>query len=113
MCCLCSRARSLGFSRCTGWPLKKNSPVQALSCMPMMCSSVDLPAPDGPMIDTNSPSLMSILMHRMAVEEELARPGAVVHADDVQQRRLARARWPHDRHELAILDVDIDAPDGR
>ena len=25
--------------------------------MPRMCSSVDLPAPDGPMIDTNSPSL--------------------------------------------------------
>ena len=27
--------------------------------MPRMCSSVDLPAPDGPMIETNSPSLMS------------------------------------------------------
>src|SRR5579862_7394378 len=32
--------------------------------MPMMCSSVDLPAPDGPMIDTNSPSLMSSAMRR-------------------------------------------------
>ena len=30
----------------------------------MMCSSVDLPAPDGPMIETNSPSLMSTLMRR-------------------------------------------------
>ena len=32
--------------------------------MPMMWSSVDLPAPDGPMIDTNSPSLMSSVMRR-------------------------------------------------
>src|SRR5262249_59788097 len=30
----------------------------------MMCSKVDLPAPDGPMIDTNSPSLMSSMMRR-------------------------------------------------
>src|SRR5688572_30859583 len=29
-----------------------------------MWSSVDLPAPDGPMIDTNSPGLMSIAMRR-------------------------------------------------
>ena len=29
-----------------------------------MCSSVDLPAPDGPMIDTNSPSRMSSEMRR-------------------------------------------------
>src|SRR5579871_1588304 len=32
--------------------------------MPMMWSSVDLPAPDGPMMDTNSPSLMSIATRR-------------------------------------------------
>src|ERR1700681_1595887 len=32
--------------------------------MPMMCSSVDLPAPDGPMTETNSPSLMSISIRR-------------------------------------------------
>src|SRR5260221_2462464 len=32
--------------------------------MPMMCSSVDLPAPDGPMMDTNSPSLMSSAIRR-------------------------------------------------
>jgi hypothetical protein len=29
-----------------------------------MWSSVDLPAPDGPMIDTNSPSLMSSVTRR-------------------------------------------------
>src|SRR5579859_5015916 len=29
-----------------------------------MCSSVDLPAPDGPMMDTKSPSLISRLMRR-------------------------------------------------
>ena len=39
-------------------------PVHALSCIPMMCRSVDLPAPDGPMIETNSPSLMSALIRR-------------------------------------------------
>src|SRR5687768_11898663 len=32
--------------------------------MPMMWSRVDLPAPEGPMIDTNSPSRMSRLMRR-------------------------------------------------
>src|SRR5579862_1559427 len=40
------------------------SPVQALSCMPITCNSVDLPAPEGPMIETNSPSLISTLMRR-------------------------------------------------
>src|SRR5690348_15354375 len=29
-----------------------------------MCSRVDFPAPDGPMIDTNSPRLMSSVMRR-------------------------------------------------
>ena len=40
------------------------SPVQALSCMPRMWSRVDLPAPDGPMIDTNSPSFTSRSIRR-------------------------------------------------
>ncbi len=31
---------------------------------PSTCSRVDLPAPDGPMIETNSPSLISTLMRR-------------------------------------------------
>src|ERR1700678_2206198 len=32
--------------------------------MPSKCSSVDLPAPDGPMMETNSPSFTSALMRR-------------------------------------------------
>src|SRR5215475_13913880 len=32
--------------------------------MRRMCKSVDLPAPDGPMIETNSPGLMSSVMRR-------------------------------------------------
>src|SRR5271156_3311894 len=32
--------------------------------MPSKCSSVDLPAPEGPMMETNSPSLISTLMRR-------------------------------------------------
>src|SRR5205085_716098 len=32
--------------------------------MPRICSSVDLPAPDGPMMETNSPGLMSNVMRR-------------------------------------------------
>src|SRR5260370_32209048 len=32
--------------------------------MPSKCKSVDLPAPEGPMMETNSPSLISALMRR-------------------------------------------------
>src|SRR5579864_6178704 len=46
------------------WSNRWYSPVQALSCIPSKCSSVDLPAPDGPMMETNSPSLISALMRR-------------------------------------------------
>ncbi len=35
---------------------KMYSPLQAESSMPMMLSSVDFPAPDGPMNVTNSPA---------------------------------------------------------
>src|SRR4029079_13428295 len=47
-----------------GWPINEYSPDHALSCMPRMCSNVDLPAPDGPMIEMNSPGLMSRVMRR-------------------------------------------------
>src|SRR5580704_17392108 len=47
-----------------GWSRKVYSPVQLESCMPIKCSSVDLPAPEGPMMETNSPSLISALMRR-------------------------------------------------
>src|SRR6266853_3668217 len=32
--------------------------------MPSKCNSVDLPAPEGPMMETNSPSLISALIRR-------------------------------------------------
>ena len=46
---------------------------------------------------------------RLSHEQVLAAPGAVVHAEDVEQRRLAGAGRPHDRDELACLDVERDA----
>ena len=46
---------------------------------------------------------------RVSHQVVLAAPGAVVHAEDVQQRGLAGAGRPHDRDELAGLDVERDA----
>ena len=43
-----------------------------------------------------------------ALEEVLAARGAVERADDVHHRRLARARGAHDRHELALIDREVD-----
>ena len=48
-------------------------------------------------------------VNRMPHQVVLAAPGAVVHAEDVEQRRLAGARRSHDRDELAWLDVERDA----
>src|SRR6266513_1712113 len=59
MCCLLSATRSLGFILCTTWSRKRYSPVQSPSSMPSTASSVDFPAPDGPMIETNSPAAIS------------------------------------------------------
>ena len=47
-------------------------------------------------------------VNRLAVQVVLARPRRVVHAEDVQQRGLAGARRPHDRHELAGREVERD-----
>ena len=49
-------------------------------------------------------------VHRLAVQLVFAAPIGVVHAEDVQQRRLPRTRRSHDRDELARLDVEVDAP---
>src|SRR5688572_27251651 len=57
-------ARCFGASAWIGCPMNTYSPAQAASCMPRMWSSVDLPAPEGPMIDTNSPGLMSTVIRR-------------------------------------------------
>ncbi len=64
MYCLLRATRSLCDRRCTACPWNQNSPVQALSSIPMMLSSVDFPAPEGPMIDTNSPGRTSYVMRR-------------------------------------------------
>ena len=44
-----------------------------------------------------------------AVDGHLARGRAVERAHDLQQRRLARARRPEDRDELAGRDLEVDA----
>src|SRR2546428_1304180 len=49
-------------------------------------------------------------MDRRIVEIVFAVPRVIVHADNMQQSRFARARRTHNRHELARLNVDIDAP---
>src|ERR1043166_5186230 len=44
------------------------------------------------------------------VEVVFAVPGLIMHANDVQQRRLPCPGRAHDGNELAGLDVEIDAP---
>ena len=53
-----------------------------------------------------------LLLHRVdrVIQKMiLAGPTAVVHADQVQQRGLARAGGTHDRDEIAFLNVHVDA----
>ena len=54
------RARSAASSRsdsaATSCPATRTVPADARSSVPMMCSSVDLPEPDGPTIATSSPA---------------------------------------------------------
>src|SRR2546427_10703176 len=45
----------------------------------------------------------------LAVEPVFAGGGRVEAADQVHQGRLPRARRPHDRHELVLADLDVDA----
>src|SRR5665213_3534891 len=47
---------------------------------------------------------------RLIGEKIFSRPAAVQHADHVQQRRFPRARRSHDRDEIALVDLDVDAP---
>ena len=47
-----------------------------------------------------------------AVEQVATRGRVVEAADDVHQRRLARAGRAHDRHVVAALDGQVDAGDG-
>ena len=52
--------------------------------------------------------LVAHRVNRVAEEEELARPRAVEHAENREERRLAGARRAHDRDELARLNLPRD-----
>ncbi len=56
---LCSSLRCFTESLCTGSPRKSNSPLHWPSSIPRMASRVDFPAPEGPMMVTNSPGATS------------------------------------------------------
>src|SRR5205807_2379537 len=47
-------------------------------------------------------------VHGLIEEVIFARPTRAVHPEDVEERRLARARGPHDRYELARFDIESD-----
>ena len=53
--------------RTTSTPSSSTSPTVGRSSVPITCSSVDLPEPDGPTIATSSPSLMSRSTSRSTV----------------------------------------------
>src|SRR5215470_11520346 len=61
---LFSSILSLGFKRSTWWSSSRYSPLHAWSSIPRIERSVDLPAPDGPMIVTNSPASIFRLIRR-------------------------------------------------
>ncbi|MNQ71881.1 hypothetical protein D3C85_865680 [compost metagenome] len=46
-------------------------------------------------------------------EQDVAAFGGFQPGNHAQQRRLAAAARPHERHELAVADVDVDAADHR
>ena len=48
----------------------------------------------------------------LAGEDVFAAVGDVETAEDVHERRLARPRGAHDRHELALVDVEVDTAEG-
>ncbi len=56
------RARRLSQYPDTSSPRKRYVPSVGLSIRPRMCSKVDFPHPEGPMTETNSPSLRVKLM---------------------------------------------------
>src|SRR5439155_20072401 len=41
------------------------------------------------------------MMHRGFIEKIFAGPSGIVHAENVQESRLARARWSHHRNKIA------------
>jgi hypothetical protein len=63
-------ARSPDSSRsdraATSWPVTRTVPAVGRSKVPIRCSSVDLPDPDGPATATSSPSATAKLIPRNA-----------------------------------------------
>ena len=60
------------------------------------------------------PRRCTLSLRRVLVtEEDLARFGNLEAGDDAQQRRLARAGRPEQRHQLAGADVEADPAQGR
>ena len=57
---------ALALRLSTRRPLSQISPESAVSRQPIMCSRVDLPHPDGPMMATISPGLISTEAPRRA-----------------------------------------------
>src|SRR5687767_14780457 len=55
------------------------------------------------------PLLDAQLVHLVLEQLVLARPRAVEHSDDPEQRRFPGARGTHDRDELALTDVEVHA----
>ena len=48
----------------------------------------------------------------MAIEPVAAAAGGVEAADDVHQRRFARAGGPHDGHVFVVADLEVNALEG-
>src|SRR5438034_6101535 len=48
------------------------------------------------------------MMHCGLIEKIFAGPSVIVHAENVQESRLARARWSHHRNKIAAGNIKID-----
>src|SRR5258708_29691 len=57
-----------------------------------------------------APLVLVQFVDRLIEEVILARPGAVMHADQMQQRRLPGAGRSHDGDKFAFFDFSVDAP---
>ena len=62
--------------------------------------------------DADVPVARLDLVDRRAVEADFARGRRIDAGEHEQRRRLAAARRPEDRHELAVLDAKIGRLDG-
>src|SRR5205823_3193699 len=50
--------------------------------------------------------------HVSAIQQDLAGRGLLEPGDEAERRRLAAARGPQEREELAARDIDVDPVDG-